>query len=121
MAQAAEMPQSGPAELQITPEARKRITPLQERMYRELHDAALADGGAEAIRVAKVIWRESIDSDDDKLRLVYWVDGSHDDARNVYLRMLERDFSLRGSLTEEECKVLRELSYGANPYSLVES
>ena len=49
MAQAAEAMYPRPVPLLITPEARERMTPFRERVFRELYAAAREDGGADAL------------------------------------------------------------------------
>ena len=124
MAQAADAMQPRPVPLHVTPEARKRLTPFRERVFRELYDAAIADGGADIMRIAEVIWWDSdVDPEwEPRLLLSLWVDGSHGDAEVVASRMDARMGSLWESLTEaERTDRVRWISYGASPYSMIEN
>ena len=124
MAQAAETAQSRPSPLNITPKARKRLTPFRERTFRAMYEAALADGGADIIESAEIILDES-DVDPDRetaLCLVCWVDGSHKDAMKIFHRMAERATSLWASLAEAERKDwVRWITYDANPIAMIEN
>ena len=103
MAQAFATGKHRAAPLEITPEARERLTPFRERTFRAMYDAVMADGGAEVIAEAQVIFEQPISGDlDDMLRLVCWVDGTRDEAKVIRHRVLDCELALRPTWSEEE-------------------
>lgn len=103
MAQAFATGKHRAAPLEITPEARERLTPFRERTFRAMYDAAMADGGAEVIASAQLIFEQPISGDlDDTLRLVCWVDGTRDEAKVIRHRVFDCELVLRPTWSEEE-------------------
>ena len=103
MAQASAIGKHRAAPLEITPEARERLTPFRERTFHAMYDAAMADGGAEVITEAQVIFEQPISGDlDDTLRLVCWMDGTRDEAEVIRHRVFDRMLALRPTWSEEE-------------------
>ena len=89
--------------LEITPEARKRLTLFRERTFRAVYDAAMADGGGEVIESAQVFFYVSpYDEDQDSLALACWIDGTPEDARKVHSRISGRLSELYASWPEAE-------------------
>ena len=87
----------------ITPEARERLTPFRERTFRAVYDAAMADGGADVIASAQVIFYVSpYDEEQDSLALACWIDGTSDDARKVHRRISGCISELQDSWSEAE-------------------
>lgn len=76
------------APLEITPEAREWLTPFRERTFRAMYDAAIADGGAEVIASAQLVFEQPIWGElDDTLSLACWVDGTREEAQQVEQRI----------------------------------
>ena len=103
MAQASTVDHHRAAPLEITPEARERLTPFRERTFRAVYDAAMADGGADVIDSAQVFFYVSpYDEEQDSLALACWIDGTPEDARNVHSRISGRLSELYASWSEAE-------------------
>ncbi len=121
MAQAAETAHIRPVSLTITPKARKRLTPFRERTFRAMYEAALADGGADVIEIAEVIYDGPIDGSFEwSLHLVCWIDGSHEDAMKMWRRVMDWRMSVWPSLSEAERRDWnRWISFDASPASML--
>ena len=103
VARASAIDQHRAAPLEVTPEARERLTPFRERTFRAMYDAAMADGGADVVASAQVIFRELLhDEDMDSFVFVCWVDGSRDDAQSARQRVLACLSDLHPSWTDAE-------------------
>lgn len=117
MAQASALGKHRAVPLEITLEARERMTPFRERTFRTMYDAAMADGGSDVLASATVILRESLqDEDEDLLSLACWMDGSSDDADKAHRRIVSRILDLFPMWTEAECEdYARMISFSVNP------
>jgi len=103
VARAPAIDQHRAAPLEITPEARERLTPFRERTFRAMYDAAMADGGAEVIASAQVIFNQPIGGElDDTLDLVCWVDGNWDEVGVIRHRVIDRILALRPTWSKKE-------------------
>ena len=103
MAQASAVDQHRAAPLEITPEARERLTPFLERTFRAMYAAAMADGGVDVIDSARLIFYVSpYDEEQDTLSLACWVDGKSDDANRVHWRVSVCLSELHASWSEAE-------------------
>ena len=81
MAQAFATGKHRAAPLEITPEARERLTPFRERTFRAMYDAAMADGGAEVIyRAVLIFYVSPYDEEEDHLSLACWLSATREDA-----------------------------------------
>ena len=107
------------APLEITPEARERMTPFRERTFRAMYDAAMADGGAEVIARAQVIFYVSpYDEDEDRLSLACWLKATREDAEVVLGRIIDCVLGLESKWSEaERTDYRRMIAFSVNTHA----
>ena len=119
MARAYATKQHRAAPLEITLEARERLTPFRERTFRAMYDAAMADGGAEVIyRAVLIFYVSPYDEEEDHLSLACWLNATREDAEVVTGRIIDHVLGLRPTWSEEEREDYRRMiSFSVNTHA----
>ena len=110
MAQASTVGKHRAVPLEITPEAREQLTPFRERTFRAMYDAAMADGGADVIYRAMLVFNVSPrHEEDDNLSLACWLNATREDAEVVMDRIIDCVLGLESAWSEAELADYRRM------------